>query len=225
MRVVNYEEIKNKVEDYYKNKVYIEQIIDDERLKKNLFSTIFPNRNKMDVTNDLHLITLYDFTIIRYESINLENNRLAKNILIIKDEKPVFSIEYINIKNYDIKYSKTQATIYEENSFYIASRIKETIIESKAGSTDNIEILDQEIGDNRKYYNKIYQFYENKDNKIVAIHVNNVIYLDGQDGFTNTTEVGKKRIGIVANKIDNALDSILGEKVKTYEISRKKQEQ
>lgn len=158
-----------------------------------------------------------DIDIIEYELINSINGSESNNIMLIRDNKPIFRMEKAELSKKNIPYRKETFSIYDENS-----RVTSKISFEKISNSLNVDVMNKRIFKGRTY-NKKYTFYYNQDN-IVALKVDDDMHLIIEGGFQIGLDAAYKLIGNVNTKINDRINETIGiENIKKYKINRRKQ--
>lgn len=96
MHAVDYNDLNKKIHDFYRNKVYIENIIEIESVRKQMLNSLINIDDTKEIGN-MKRILVDDFSILEYELINSENGRVTKNIMIVRGELPVVRLEHYEL--------------------------------------------------------------------------------------------------------------------------------
>lgn len=219
MKIINFETLKEKIREYEKNsKTHYELLPIDETIKKDKLTELYKFEKNYQSVGLFKIKTLDDIIVLEYELIDPIKCSKTENIVIMKDNKPVFSMARDESSNEDIPYKNEKFSIYDEE-FNILSEfhILHIINTSRVKVSNKIRTDDTSIS-------KKYDFYIN-GNDIFAFRVDEgTIYMKTNNGFTIGLESANRLIETVCHKIDNRLDELLGiEKVKEYQIKRHNQ--
>jgi hypothetical protein len=221
MNELNYNFIKNQIEAYYKNKIYIEEYIREEERKQRLESIlrIFDN-TKID---NLCIIYLNNIKILKYQIDEMEQDKKTECILILEDDNPIFKMTHHEKENNTSIYQEDSYAIYQENTSYLTSKINFSTLKQNDFEIDNILLLDMVDHSTREYYQKKYYLYKQNGNTNI-LKMNNQIYLEGENSFCSRIDTINNLVNLVSDKIKNRLEEILlEERVKEYHISRKQE--
>ena len=83
MKLLNYEDIKNKIVKYYSEKLKIERKIEDEDKQKQILTTIFGRIDQDFEIKDFYVMELIgDESILKYTGIDNEKNKEIENIIL-----------------------------------------------------------------------------------------------------------------------------------------------
>lgn len=216
MTDLSYEKIKEKIENYYKNKINIEISITDQKEKKDILTNLVKS-NIIDKDYGLFkMIELDDVIILEYEEIDLNKRKKTDNIIVINEQHGMFKIEH---------YEPVNNFYYKEDTistYGLDKRLINRISVKDMSSLTEIKLLDKNLVTD-EYYKKNYTFLKNED-EIISLKINNEMYLKGENSFENRFQATTNLISQVYNKVNDKLDIVLGiENVKEYHILRKKQ--
>lgn len=222
MKLLNYEDIKNKIVKYYSEKLKIERKIEDEDKQKQILTTIFGRIDQDFEIKDFYVMELIgDESILKYTGIDNEKNKEIENIILIKNSKPIFKLEHYEKKKKDTTYCENAYSIYEENSYYLMNKIHTTTITNQNFTNLTTIILNRTNHNIRDYYRKKYTFYLNNNN-VIALRTNNSMYIETEVSFENILPTALKLINNSSTKIVNHLENITTEdNVKEYHVRRK----
>lgn len=206
-----------------KSRITFSTRIEDRNEQLKLLNCIFGNN--FDESAEISHMSLEQtdgYAFLTYES---KSKNSSQNLVIIRDNKPLFRGEYI--ENFDFKhdasYYETINTIYRDGTSKIENRIIERkwMVDDIIGTdVDVTEVTILNFKDN-KYSRHNYTLYSNK-NKIISFKNHNQIWLECEQTFEYRLNLIKNNILKVQNVINDRLNYILsGEDVKKYEIKRK----
>lgn len=215
MEVVKYKEIKEKIRNYYQSKINIEIYIERQEEKEKIISNIFKEENIEKLFGLFKVIKLDDLVILEYETSEASKNRKEENIVVIGKDNHMFRICHQENYNNDY-YEKDNISIYDENKYLINRICCENIF-----NITRIKLLDKTSSN--KYYKRDYTFYEH-DNRTVSLRINDEMYFENENSYNSRLNTANSLTRKISIKIKDELDKILGlEKVKEYQITRKKQ--
>lgn len=218
MTDLNYETLNEKIENYYKSKISVEFCIDIQEEKEKIISEILKSEDLGKIFGLFKIIKLDEITILKYETIDIPKNRKIENIVIVSKDNGVFKLEHYEPSN-KISYKEDTFSTYDKNKRLINRIYIENVFDIV-----RVKILDKN-SKTKEYYQKDYTFYKS-ENKIVSLRINNEMYFENENSFTNRLNTTINLVGRVYTKISNNLEKMLGyEKLKEYKILRKKQEQ
>lgn len=220
MEILNFEVLKNKIKNYYSDDVHCQLSVICEEEKIRRLSQVFKNENEDENKNRniglFKIILSHDITIFEYESTNASTKTKSDNIVVTRDNKPIFKMERDKV-NPNLSYQKESFSIYDENSKLVSSICLEKIVNSL-----NVNIINK--GPNEDgFYSKKYTFYSDNAG-VVALRVDDEMHLIIENGFIIGVEAANHLTEKISNKIKRRLDETLGlENMKEYKIRRKKQ--
>lgn len=222
MKELNYETIKNKIDTYYKEKLILENKIENDVEKKMILFNVFGNLNQDLEIKDLYILELIgNINILKYTTVNNEKNNRVETIVFVKDDNPIFKVEHHEQKNKDTVYCDTCYTVYEENSCYLMNKLHTTTLTNDNFSTSEVTIINRVDPNIREYYQKKYKFYQ-RDSKVIALKTKNKMYIEMDAGYENILLTAEKLINGISSKVIKNLENIiLGDQVKEYKISRR----
>lgn len=218
MNEINFRNIENYVNNCINNKIFIEEMITDDELKKNVLGPFIGKIENKIV--DLKRITVDDIIIFEYKVYNINDYKIDNNILIVKNNNLLLkAIHYENMDYFEDTYC-----IYIDDSYRLSDRL--TVKSYKMDDSEhlNISILGKFVADDSAYFNKKYNLYVS-NNEIMAIFSNENIHIKGEYNFDNVLRTFSKLIGGFYNKFNQELDNLFYDGVKEYNIKRKNQEQ
>lgn len=223
MCTVNYDEVKRDIDSYYNSKLKVERKIENLDEQKKILTTIFGNIEMNFEISDFYVAELIgDVNILKYKTFETTKNKKVEIMVLIKDNKPIFSVKHHERKDKLVTYFEDSYSIYEEDSHYLINRVDITNITSGEFVTSNVKLLNKTDTNIREYYKKEYTFYIN-DVRIVALKSDSDMYISSEANFENKCIIALKRINnTLARVIDSLENIIVGDKVKEYRIHRKK---
>lgn len=211
MKIVEYDALKEKIDDKYKNGLNIEIYLQN---KKEILSKLFKYEEFKSEIDYNKIIPINDNNFI-LEFKDVDKNEI--NTVIVKENKPVFRMKHYDSNNFI--YNLNTYYIYDEEG-YLENRI---CIEEMLNIT-NIKLL-QRNNDTRIYNKREYTFYKNF-NDIIAFKANNKMNLRDEFNFNskliNIINEVSDFYFIINNKVDNLLGYDI---VKEYVILRKDKKQ
>lgn len=218
MFIVNYNEIKRQLNERCIDKMYIEQIINNDETKLEILSSLLKLDSTKKITY-LKQIILSDFIILEYELVDLENNKQTSNTMIVKNDLPVIKLEHYEKCN----YCEDNYSIYNVDNNHLSNRLTFSRYEMDNNCYLSVSVLGKfaDSNDINSYFTKKYNVYIS-DNKISAINTNNNMYIDTENGFNNIVNTFTNLINKFYLKFDQRVDSLNNDDVKEYHISRKK---
>ncbi len=220
MHAVDYNDLNKKIHDFYRNKVYIENIIEIESVRKQMLNSLINIDDTKEIGN-MKQILVDDFSILEYELINSENGRVTKNIMIVRGELPVVRLEHYE----DGNYVEDSYSIYSDNSNRLSDRLSFKSYKMIDNQHLSISILGQFSNtlDDGSYFRKKYSVYITNGN-IQAINTNDTMYIENEAGFDNILRTFDDLISRFSFKLNQKVDNLMGDNVQEYHIKRKKQE-
>lgn len=222
MGVLNYDNVKNKIEEFCEGKVKIEKkIMNEEEIRELLFS-IFGNVELNVTVKDFYISELLgDMCLLKYMTVNNENKKETETMVLVKNDCPLFKIESYKQENNEINYVIDSYCTYEQNSHYLMNRINIETLSNDLFKTCAVRILNRASLDIRSYYRKDYTFYINSG-KVISFKTDDKMFIDGESNFENMLDVATKLVDKTSARIINHLDNIiLEDNVKEYRIRRK----
>lgn len=219
MYVVNYNDFDKKIYDFFRSRIYIENIIEVESVKReNLKSLIDVDAKEI---GNMKQILVYDFNIFEYELINPENRKVTKNIMIVRDGLPMVRLEHYENGN----YVEDSYSIYSDGNNHLSDRMSIKSYKMIDSQHQYISILGQfsNAFDDRSYFRKKYSIYLTND-RIQAINTNDTMYIENEMGFDNILRTYNDLVDKFSCKFNQKVDSLIGDNVQEYHIKRKKQE-
>lgn len=220
MHAVDYNDLNKKIHDFYRNKVYIENIIEIESVRKQMLNSLINIDDTKEIGN-MKQILVDDFSILEYELINSENGRVTKNIMIVRGELPVVRLEHYE----DGNYVEDSYSIYSDGSNRLSDRLSIKSYKMIDNQHLSISILGQFSNtlDDGSYFRKKYSVYITNGN-IQAINTNDTMYIENEAGFDNILRTFDDLISRFSFKLNQKVDNLMGDNVQEYHIKRKKQE-
>lgn len=220
MHAVDYNDLNKKIHDFYRNKVYIENIIEIESVRKQMLNSLINIDDTKEIGN-MKRILVDDFSILEYELINSENGRVTKNIMIVRGELPVVRLEHYE----DGNYVEDSYSIYSDGSNRLSDRLSIKSYKMIDNQHLSISILGQFSNtlDDGSYFRKKYSVYITNGN-IQAINTNDTMYIENEAGFDNILRTFDDLISRFSFKLNQKVDNLMGDNVQEYHIKRKKQE-
>lgn len=220
MHAVDYNDLNKKIHDFCRNKVYIENIIEIESVRKQMLNSLINIDDTKEIGN-MKQVLVDDFSILEYELINSENGRVTKNIMIVRGELPVVRLEHYE----DGNYVEDSYSIYSDGSNRLSDRLSIKSYKMIDNEHLSISILGQfsnTLGDG-SYFRKKYSVYITNGN-IQAINTNDTMYIENEAGFDNILRTFDDLISRFSFKLNQKVDNLMGDNVQEYHIKRKKQE-
>ncbi len=220
MHAVDYNDLNKKIHDFYRNKVYIENIIEIESVRKQMLNSLINIDDTKEIEN-MKQILVDDFSILEYELINSENGRVTKNIMIVRGELPVVRLEHYE----DGNYVEDSYSIYSDGSNRLSDRLSIKSYKMIDNEHLSISILGQFSNtlDDGSYFRKKYSVYITNGN-IQAINTNDTMYIENEAGFDSILRTFDDLISRFSFKLNQKVDNLIGDNVQEYHIKRKKQE-
>lgn len=222
MEVLNYENIKNQIEEFYKEKIEIERKVEDKEQIEKIITSIFGSNVSIPKAKDLFLIKLIgNITILKYINVDKEINKETEVIVLVKNNKPLFKLEHHERKNNDTEYTIDTYCTYQENIHYLESKINIETITNDTFKTSTVKILSKTPLDIREYFRREYTFYVNNA-KIISFRTGDKMYIENEPNFENVLTSAIKLIDKTSTKVINHLENItLEDNVRKYKIRRK----
>jgi len=231
MENINYENIKKYIERNKESHLYLDEIITNKEIQKEILTEYLSKNNLENIENILGNITselvrtqLGDTEIIEYQSISdddlLQN---CDNLYIYNNGKynPIFSICKI-----DNIGDKTK-TIYEEIKIHDSNRkivfqvkssskyIYDSIVQRQICTTEKSFVSSDYI---KKYYDFLYH-----EDECFMLTVNNDSIVKGNDSFSNRLNLALSHIQKLEAIFESYVESSIGIETPTkyYQIKRK----
>ncbi len=218
MEFLSYDNIKNIINDYCKDKIFVERMITDSEIKKGLLKPFVSNLEDVRI-GSFKQIMANDFTFFEYDTIN-DDNKVVNNILFVKENVTIFKLEYFDNKG----YIESTYSIFKDGSNRLSDRLSFKSYSIDDYENLNISVLGQFSNENSDYFQKKYCLYI-FNNKITALETSGNMYLENEAGFSNVVRTFENLVGKFYLKFGQKLDCLKGEEVKEYHILRKKQGQ
>lgn len=220
MHAVDYNDLNKKIHDFCCNKVYIENIIEIESVRKQMLNSLINIDDTKEIGN-MKQILVDDFSILEYELINSENGRVTKNIMIVRGELPVVRLEHYE----DGNYVEDSYSIYSDGSNRLSDRLSIKSYKMLDNEHLSISILGQFSNtlDGGSYFRKKYSVYITNGN-IQAVNTNDTMYIENKAGFDSILRTFDDLISRFSFKLNQKVDNLMGDNVQEYHIKRKKQE-
>lgn len=219
---LTYEEMNNQIENYYLNKIYVDEIVLNEDKIKSLLIKLKQDKIDNNIYKDFTVTAFDTNTFLKYISID-ETKSIKKNNIIIYDTNsqiPIIKVSNINNQNDDIKYDESTYITYD-NKGHIEAKLNIKKYELSHITTYTITMLNKFSKTEKEYNSQAFTIILNKD-EVISYSSNDRIFLKDEEGFDPRLNVALTHLNNITNSIQNRLDETLEkEKTKIYTIKKK----
>lgn len=222
---VNFEKCKQLLDDYV-DKVALSTIevsdiwVEDPYNNLNfIFKYNLPEKSivKNMVIKSFSDYSFSNLSLYEYDTINLDKTKLYNNIVVIKNNKPLFFASHTSFINGKQIKVEDIYTSYIENSGRIDNKIKVDYDEKGDSKTTIVSLTSKPLKTGLEYSLKKYKFNEyNSD--LLSVEFDDSIY----KGDNSIVDSICSKIEEVCINIKRSFDAIVeNDQVKKYEIKRK----
>ena len=216
---VNYEDIKNKIQENYVQGLYfVTEYHNDTEKKARLSLALGKSVCSDEAIDTLTEMNSKGYNLYDYKSRNIVDNKIKNNLLLSKDNLPILKLEHFESKNSKMDYTDDTYIIYQEGNNRIGSKITITSLKAEDFEEVSVTVLDSDELFSKEYYQKKYHFTI-KEDEILSLRIGNEMFLSGEEGFCIRCESALKCIGKVFSKVMKKVEATEID-VKEYKIQR-----
>ena len=206
----------DKINSLVSNKPFIEKEITDDKEKKRLIDELFKTKLPDDTLFAHFKIKIFKpYSIYDYYIIDDKKMVKTRNVVLVKNGKPVVKMNYAIKFVCGIEYVEDSYSLYCQNSNYLEERITRKMLNSDTFSKMDISIL--ESNDNDYFLNSYELYYSNRE--LSAIKSKDNMSLATENSCLLMQEIIDDKFNTINNKFDNSIENNLGmESTNIYHI-------